>query len=97
MVPASQKTEIVNAVNKEREAVKEDISENTRNTPNEKIESISSEARRVYDAIKQGETVSTDELCIRLGLLPYKILPYITELEIEGLVINTGARNYRKA
>ena len=97
VVPASQKTEIVNAVNKEREAVKEDISENTRNIPNEKIESISSEARRVYDAIKQGETVSTDELCIRLGLLPYKILPYITELEIEGLVINTGARNYRKA
>lgn len=59
-------------------------------------EKISSEARRVYDAIGKNETVSTDDLCIRLGLLPNKLLPFITELEIEGLVVNAGARNYKR-
>lgn len=81
----------------ENSSKNENIPENNRNTQNDKIEKISSEARRVYDAIKQGETVSTDELCIRLGLLPHKILPFITELEIEGLVVNAGARNYRRS
>lgn len=97
VVPVSPEAEKTDTADKDIKAEKVNISEKGRNTPNEKIQSISSEARRVYDAIKQGETVNTDELCIRLGLLPYKILPYITELEIEGLVINTGARNYRRS
>lgn len=64
---------------------------------NKGIDNISSEARRVYDAIGSSEIISTDDLCIRLGLLPHKLLPIITELEIEGLVVNAGVRNYKKA
>lgn len=67
------------------------------NIEDNKILKISSEARRVYDAIGKNETVSTDDLCIRLGLLPHKLLPFITELEIEGAVVNVGARNYKRS
>lgn len=89
-VPVSDKTE-----HKETAPLNVNISGNKGNISIDRLENISSEARRVYEAMKRGETVSTDDLCIRLGLLPHKLLPYITELEIAGLVINTGARNYR--